>query len=173
MVKSIKKEKLYLEVKKISKEAFLPEYMMETDVGLDLKANEDVEIFPLEQKIVKTGIALKIPEGCVGLIRDRAGIVSKMNVHTAAGTFDSAYTGEISVVLVNLGEKTIGIEKGMRIAQLVLIPIKKVFVKEVKSLSETLRGEKGFGSTGMKEKITELNKTSKDIKKNKNAKGRS
>jgi len=159
-----KRLKFFLEVKKISKDAFLPEYMFDTDVGLDLKANETIEIFPMEQKTVKTGIAVRIPKGHVGLIRDRAGIVSKMNVHTAAGTFDSAYTGEVSVVLVNLGEGTVGIEKGMRIAQLVIIPVTKVSIKEVKSLLQTQRGKKGFGSTGFKEKISELSKLSEELK---------
>ena len=82
-----KEENIFLKVKKISKDAFLPEYMLNTDVGLDLRANETTELYPMEQKAIKTGIAVKIPEGHVGLIRDRAGIVSKMNVHTAAGTF--------------------------------------------------------------------------------------
>lgn len=157
------KENLFLEVKKISKDAFLPEYMLNTDVGLDLRANETVGLYPMEQKAVKTGIAVKIPEGYVGLIRDRAGIVSNMNVHTAAGTFDSAYTGEVSVILVNLGENSVEIEKGMRIAQLVIIPITKVKVKEVNSLLKTDRGEKGFGSTGIKEKLVEFTKLAKNI----------
>ena len=152
--------KFCLETKKISKDAFLPEYMFDTDVGLDLKANETVEIFPMEQKIVKTGIAVRIPEGHVGLIRDRAGIVSKMNVHTAAGTFDSAYTGEVSVILVNLGDESVEIEKGMRIAQLMILPVTKVSVKEVKSFLQTERGEKGFGSTGFKERLREFKKLS-------------
>ncbi|MBW6442770.1 dUTP diphosphatase [Patescibacteria group bacterium] len=166
VVKKTKKEetKFVLEVKKVSEGAFLPEYMFDTDVGLDLRAQETVSIHPLEQQTVKTGIAVKIPEGHVGLIRDRVGIVSKMGVHTAAGTFDSAYTGEVSVVLVNLGEGQIEIEKGMRIAQLVIIPVRRVSVKEVSNLSVTQRGEKSFGSTGFKERFEELNKLSKEIK---------
>jgi dUTP pyrophosphatase len=152
------KSSLYLEVRKVSKDAFLPEYMLDSDVGLDLRANETVSFFPMEQKAVKTGIVVKIPEGHVGLIRDRVGIVSKMNVHTAAGTFDSAYTGEVSVVLINLGDETISIEKGMRIAQLVIMPVSKVLVKEVKSFAKTKRGENSFGSTGFKEKVSELKK---------------
>jgi dUTP pyrophosphatase len=152
-----------LEVKKLSKNAFIPEYMLETDVGLDLRANETVSLRPMEQKIVKTGIAIKIPKGHVGLIRDRAGIVSKMNVHTSAGTFDSAYIGEVSVVLINFSDISVQIEEGMRIAQLVIIPVTKVSVKEVKSLLKTQRGEKGFGSTGIKEKIKEFNKLAKKV----------
>lgn len=164
-VNKLRKDKpnLFLEVKRISKDAFLPEYMLDTDVGLDLRANETVGLYPMEQKTLKTGIAVKIPEGYVGLIRDRAGIVSKMNVHTAAGTFDSAYTGEVSVVLVNLGDDSVEIEKGMRIAQLVIIPITRVLVKEVDSLLQTERGEKGFGSTGIKERLNEFNKLTKEM----------
>lgn len=151
-----KQSEFILEVKKLNDGAFLPEYMFDTDVGLDLKADENVNIYPLEQKTVKTGISIKIPEGHVGLIRDRAGIVSKMNVHTAAGTFDPAYTGEVSVVLVNLGETSVQIEKGMRIAQIVIIPVTRVLVKEKKSLEKTKRGEKGFGSTGISKEFDKL-----------------
>ena len=94
---------------------------------------------------------MEIPKGHVGLIRDRVGIVSKMNVHIAAGTFDPGYTGEISVVLVNLGDEKVQIEEGMRIAQMIIIPVVKVKIQEVKKLSKTKRGDRSFGSTGMKE----------------------
>lgn len=145
--------KIFLEVKKISKDVCTPEYFFDSDVGLDLRANENVCFNPMEQKAVKTGIIIKIPKGHVGLIRDRAGIVSKMNIHTAAGTFDPAYRGEISVVLVNFSDNEVEIEKGMRIAQMIIIPITKVNVKIVKSMGETKRGSKGFGFTGIKEKF--------------------
>lgn len=166
--KKIKKEKkekrnetgrkfeFYLEVKKLSKEVSPPEYILESDVGLDLRANEDISLMPLEQKIVKTGLIMKIPRGHVGLIRDRAGIVGKMNIHTVAGTFDPDYRGEISIFLVNFGEEEAHIEKGMRIAQMIILPVTKVGIKIVKSLSETERGSKGFGSTGIKEKVKAL-----------------
>jgi len=152
-----KKEDNFLLVKKLSSDASIPEYMMESDVGLDIRANENIILRPLEQKTVRTGIAIKIPDGHVGLIRDRAGIVSKMNVHTAAGTFDPAYRGEVSIVLINFGDDTVEIEKGMRIAQLVILPVTKVKVKQVDSLPITDRYDKGFGSTGLKEKAKALN----------------
>jgi len=152
-----KKEDNFLFVKKLSSDASIPEYMMESDVGLDIRANENIILRPLEQKTVRTGIAIKIPDGHVGLIRDRAGIVSKMNVHTAAGTFDPAYRGEVSIVLINFGDDTVEIEKGMRIAQLVILPVTKVKVKQVDSLPITDRYDKGFGSTGLKEKAKALN----------------
>lgn len=138
-----------LEVKKLYKDSWTPEYMLDTDVGIDLKANETVCLKPMEQKQIRTGIIIKIPEGNVGLIRDRAGIVSKMDVHTVAGTFDPAYRGELSVMLINFGDEEIEIEKGMRIAQMIIIPVTKVKVKVVSSLSKTERGSKGFGSTGI------------------------
>ena len=154
-----------LEVKKISKDSKIPEYILESDIGLDLTASENVNLLPMEQKAIKTGILIKIPKNHVGLIRDRAGIVSKMNVHTSAGTFDPDYRGEVSVMMINFSDEEITIEKGMRIAQLLIIPVIKVKVKEVKELSKTERGERSFGSTGIKEKIKILNELSKKIKR--------
>ncbi len=162
----VKKEKkmkseVNLNFLKISKDAEAPEYALNTDAGFDLKALENVSIFPFDQKKVSTGIAIEVPEGYVGIVRDRAGIVQKMNVHTVAGTFDSGFRGEVSIMLVNMNDKTVEIEKGMRIAQIILVPIVKAKITEVKKLSSTERGDKGFGSTGMKEIIRELNKISK------------
>jgi len=161
-VKEISKsENEELLVKKFFPHIELPSYAMETDVGLDLISNETVEFMPMEQKAVRTGIAIKIPEGHVGLIRDRAGIVTKMNVHTAAGTIDPAYRGELSVVLINLSDESVEVEEGMKIAQLIVLPVKKVEVKEVKSLDVTERYDKGFGSTdkNVKERAKLLEKS--------------
>ena len=164
MVKKVKKisdEKDVLLVKKLVSDAELPEYAIETDVGFDIRANENVALAPFDQKTIKTGIAIQIPKGHVGLIRDRVGIITKMGVHTAAGTFDPAYRGEVSVVLVNFGEESVNIEKGMRIAQMIILPVKKVKIKEAKSLEITDRYDRSFGSTGMKNIIRQLN----DLKK--------
>ena len=157
MKKSVKNASNVLKVKKFFPDVELPEYALESDVGFDLRANENVVLRPMDQKTVRTGIAIQIPENHVGLIRDRAGIITKMGVHTGAGTFDPAYRGEVSVVLVNFGDETVHIEKGMRIAQMIILPITKVKIEEVKSLSITGRYDRGFGSTGMKEIIKELN----------------
>lgn len=159
-----KKEKergIVLNFLKLSKNADSPEYVLGSDAGFDLKAIENVSIFPFDQKNVSTGIAIEVPEGYVGIVRDRAGIVQKMNVHTVAGTFDSGFRGEVSIMLVNMNDKTVEIEKGMRIAQIILVPIVKAKIVEVKKLSQTERGERSFGSTGMKEIVRELNKISK------------
>jgi dUTP pyrophosphatase len=162
-VNSGKRFKFFLEVKKLSKDVCMPEYIFDSDVGLDLRANENVSFRPLEQKAVKTGLKIKIPDGHVGLIRDRAGIVSEMNIHTVAGTFDPDYRGEVSVVLVNFGDDEVQIEKGMRIAQIIILPVTKVGIKVVESLSATKRGSKGFGSTGIKEKVKAFNELAKEF----------
>jgi dUTP pyrophosphatase len=159
--KKEKKAEISLNFLKLSKEAEVPEYALDSDAGFDLKALENASIFPFEQKKVRTGIAIEIPKGYVGIVRDRAGIVQKMNVHTVAGTFDSGFRGEVSIILVNMNDKTVEVEKGMRIAQIILIPVVKAKITEVKKLSETERGEKSFGSTGMKEIIRELDKISR------------
>ena len=150
------KEKV-LKVKKLAKNARMPEYATATDVGFDLRASEDIEIEPGEQKTIRAGIAIEIPAGHVGLIRDRAGIITRMNVHTVAGTFDPAYRGGGSVVAVYFWNETAYIERGMRIAQMIILPVAKVKIREAKKLSETARGSRGFGSTGLKE-ILEIEK---------------
>jgi dUTP pyrophosphatase len=131
-----------LKIKKIGKDVEIPGYNLKSDVGFDLKANEDATLSPGEQKQIKTGLIAEIPEGCVGLIRDRIGIVTKLGIHTAAGTFDSGFRGEISIVLVNYADETVEIEKGMRIAQMILLPVIKAKIKEVKELNKTERGSK-------------------------------
>ena len=151
-----------LKVKKLFRDVSLPEYALKSDVGFDIRANETVNLAPFEQKAVHTGIAIQIPENHVGLIRDRAGITTKMNVHTAAGTFDPAYRGEVSVILINFSDETVQIEKGMRIAQMIILPITKVKIKEVEKLPVTDRYDKGFGSTGFKEVLKELNNLKED-----------
>jgi dUTP pyrophosphatase len=150
-----------LKIKRLNKELDIPEYINESDVGFDLRAAENKKIYPGAQETVKTGIIIEIPQDCVGLIRDRVGIVTKMNVHTVAGTFDSAYRGEVSVVLVNLAEEEVLIEEGMRIAQMIILPVIKPKIIEVKELKDTSRGDNGFGSTGIKE-IHEIEKIIKN-----------
>jgi dUTP pyrophosphatase len=145
-----------LNVKKFFHDICLPEYALSSDVGFDIRANETVSLAPFEQKTVRTGLAIQIPDGCVGLIRDRAGITTKMNVHTAAGTFDPAYRGEISIVLINFGEESVQIEKGRRIAQMIILPVVKAKIREVKSLPMSDRYDRGFGSTGDKNLIKQM-----------------
>ena len=153
-----------LKVKPIALGAEIPSYAYKSDVGFDLRANETAKLFPGEQKAIRTGLIFEIPEGHVGLIRDRAGIVQKMGVHTTAGTFDPGFRGEISIILVNLSEETQYVEQGMRIAQMIIIPVVKPKIIEVEKLSDTERGKKSFGSTGLRG-IEELNELMKKVKK--------
>ncbi len=136
-----------LKVKKIHPEAKLPRYSHQGDAGLDLFSSIDCVLQKGEVKPVPTGIQVAIPEGNVGLIWDKSGISLK-GAHRLAGVIDSGYRGEVRVVMVNLGADSFTIEKGMKIAQLLIQPVVEVEVTEVEDLEETSRGEKGFGSTG-------------------------
>jgi len=107
-----------LKVKKISKKALLPEYTIDSDVCFDVRAFRSVNLKSMEQKEIRTGLVLQIPEGYVGLVRDRAGIVTKLGCHVIAGTIDSSYREEFTVLMINFGMDEIQIEAGMRIAQI-------------------------------------------------------
>jgi dUTP pyrophosphatase len=154
-------EECEVKIKKIDSKAEIPSYLYDTDVGFDIKANEEVDLLPGEQKNVSTGLIFEIPKGYVGLIRDRAGIVTKMGIQTCAGTFDPGFRGEVSIVLINNAEETVCIEKGMRIAQMLIIPVVKPKIVLVKTLNDTKRGKKGFGSTGFKSVKIQKRKNSK------------
>ncbi len=146
--KSIWREfKMNVKVKKINKEAKIPLRGHKGDAGLDLFSIQDCQLAPFESRPISTGIKLAIPEGYVGLIWDKSG-VSLQSVHSLAGVIDAGYRGEVKVVLINLGKNIFKIERGMKIAQLLVQPIMNPTVVEVQSLDETIRGEKGFGSTG-------------------------
>ncbi len=136
-----------LKVKRIHEDAKLPLYQHKGDAGLDIFSSIDCVLEKREVKPISSGIKVAIPEGYVGLIWDKSGISLK-GVHRLAGVVDSGYRGEVKVVMVNLGDEPFVIEKGMKIAQLLIQPINEVEVVEVEELEETSRGEEGFGSTG-------------------------
>jgi len=138
-----------LKVKKLRSDAFLPVRKREGDAGLDLYSVEEVVLKPNEWVAVPTGIAVEIPKGHFGLIKDRSGLALKHALHCLAGVVDENYRGEVKVVLINLGRKEVKLPKGTRIAQLLIVPYLRVEVEEVKELSDTERGEKGFGSSGL------------------------
>ncbi|MEM5820055.1 MAG: dUTP diphosphatase [Candidatus Aenigmatarchaeota archaeon] len=138
-----------LKVKRLNENAKLPERKREGDAGLDLYSIEDIEINPNEIKLVSTGIAIEIPKGYVGIIKDRSGLATK-GLHVLAGVIDENYRGEVKIVLINLGKEKIFLEKYSRVAQLLILPYLKCNVKEVEELSETERGNSGFGSSGIK-----------------------
>ncbi len=138
-------------VKKLREDATLPFYATENSAGLDLVCVDDVVVIrPLERALVSTGIAIELPEGYEAQVRPRSGLALKkgVTVLNSPGTIDPDYRGEIKVILINLSDKEVIIEKGERIAQMVISPIAKVEVLETAELSPTKRQEGGFGSTG-------------------------
>ena len=141
-------------IKKLSKNVTLPKYETEGSSGLDLAANidEQIKILPGKSEIIPTGLAVTIPKNFEIQIRPRSGLAAKsqVSVLNTPGTIDADYRGELKVILINLGAKSFLVENGARIAQMVLCPIVKANLKEVKKLEDTERGSGGFGSTGSK-----------------------
>jgi dUTP pyrophosphatase len=136
-----------IKVKRIHKDAKLPCYGHVGDAGLDLFSVMECVLKGGEARAISTGIQVAVPDGYVGLIWDKSGI-SLQNIHRLAGVVDSGYRGEIKVVLANLSKEAFSIEKGRKIAQMLIQPIVKVKVVDSEVLDETSRGENGFGSTG-------------------------
>ena len=143
-----------IEIKKLNEMAIIPTYGSIDAAGADLYACTDnqEEFMPHETKLIKTGIAMAIPKGLVGLVFARSGLASKRGLAPAnkVGVIDADYRGEIMVALHNHTESVQTIEKGERIAQIAFVPYVKGNFNVVDELSETVRGEGGFGSTGTK-----------------------
>ena len=141
-------------IKKLSKNVTLPKYETEGSSGLDLAANidEQIKILPGKSEIIPTGLAVAIPKNFEIQIRPRSGLAAKsqISVLNTPGTIDADYRGEIKVILINLSDKVFVVEKGLRIAQMVVCPVIKATLKEVTKLEITERGSGGFGSTGIK-----------------------
>ncbi len=140
-----------LAVRRLSLEATVPAYAHSGDAGLDLAGIERVELAPGERAVVRTGLAVAIPEGHVGLVHPRSGLAARhgLALVNAPGTIDAGYRGEVKVIVVNLdSEETVTLEAGERIAQLVVQQVTTVRPIEVEALPDAERGEDGFGSTG-------------------------
>ena len=141
-------------IKRLSKNITLPKYETDGSSGMDLAANinDNIEIKPGKSEIIPTGLAVAIPKNFEIQIRPRSGLAAKnqISVLNTPGTIDADYRGEIKVILINLRNKSFVVEKGSRIAQMVLCPIIKANIKEVETLENTKRGSGGFGSTGVK-----------------------
>ena len=131
----------------------LPRYETQDSAGMDLRAaiSEPLILGPQERTAVPTGLAMALPRGFEGQVRPRSGLAFRhgLTVANAPGTIDADYRGEVKVLLINLGTAPFTIERGMRIAQLVVAPVVQATVLEVTSLDETNRGAGGFGSTGV------------------------
>ncbi len=141
-----------LPVKRLDQELPLPAYAHPGDAGLDLFSAVAVTIAPGTRVLVPTGIAIAIPQGCAGFVLPRSGAALKrgLGLANSPGLIDSAYRGEIKVIVVNLDRtEPIVIERGEKIAQLVVQRIEHCVLCEVDSLDDTARGEGGFGSTGV------------------------
>ena len=141
-------------IKRLSKEVSLPKYETSGSSGMDLSANinSNVNIEPGNSAIIPTGLAISIPKGFEVQIRPRSGLAAKqkISVLNTPGTIDADYRGEIKVILINLNNKVFTVEKGLRIAQMVVCPVVQAELEEVSELNDTDRGKGGFGSTGIK-----------------------
>ncbi len=141
-------------IKRLSKNIPLPKYETDGSSGMDIAANveENIEIEPGKSEIIPTGIAISIPKNFEIQIRPRSGLAAKnqISILNTPGTIDADYRGELKVILINLGNKNFVVEKGLRIAQMILCPVVKANIKEVETLESTKRGSGGFGSTGVK-----------------------
>ena len=141
-------------IKRLSKNIPLPKYETDGSSGMDISADVDhsIEIKPGKSEIIPTGLAVSIPQHSEIHIRPTSGLAAKnqISVLNTPGTIDADYRGELKVILINLGNNTFVVEKGLRIAQMVLCPIIRANIKEVETLENSKRGSGGFGSTGVK-----------------------
>jgi dUTP pyrophosphatase len=143
---------LELKVKKVSPDAKIPEYAHKGDSGLDLYSVEEAELQPMEIRTVKTGLQVSMPPGFEAQVRPKSGLAAKfgITVLNTPGTVDSGYRGEVMVILANFGKKAYRVEKGSKIAQLVIARVEEAKITEARELDQTARNEGGFGSTGLK-----------------------
>jgi len=139
---------LTLKIVRINKDVFLPKYQYPGDAAFDLLASEKVTIAPGERVQIKTGLKMEIPAGFVGFIWDKSGLSHKNGLKTLGGVIDSGYRGEVMVGVINLSNELFVFEKNNKVAQMCIQKKEEVKILEVYELSDTERGEGGFGSTG-------------------------
>lgn len=141
--------KIKVETRALEESAQIPRQAHHGDAGSDISTDESGYIRPGQRRLIGTGIAVAIPEGYVGYIKPRSGLAFRHGIDVLGGVIDSHYRGEIKVILLNTGESEFRYTQGDRIAQLVIQPVASVNFVEVPALSETVRGDGGFGSTGV------------------------
>lgn len=136
-------------VRRLRPDAHVPEHAYADDAGLDLAACDPHTLGPGERAVVPTGLAVEIPKGYAGFVQPRSGLAARhgIGIVNSPGLIDSGYRGEIRVVLLNTGREPFAVEPGMRIAQLVVMPIAAVRLIEVDELATSERGARGFGSS--------------------------
>ncbi|MEK7089051.1 MAG: dUTP diphosphatase [Patescibacteria group bacterium] len=141
---------MQIKVKKLNKDAKLPTHGHPGDAGMDFYAIEDVVFGSGKQERVHTGVAVEIPENHVGLIWDKSGVSFDLGLKIMGGVIDSGYRGEIIMNLLNTGDKEIILEKGHKVAQMLIQKFERCDILEVDEISETVRGEGREWSTGHK-----------------------
>lgn len=142
---------LTVNIKRLDPSVELPTYAYEGDAGLDLRSNETIAIHPFERVLIPTGLAIALPDGYAGFVQPRSGMALKrgLTIANTPGLIDAHYRGELKVIAVNIdAHETIHIERGERIAQLVIQRVPVVHLNEVEELDQTDRGCGGFGSSG-------------------------
>lgn len=142
---------IQVSIKRLDPSVELPAYAYQGDAGLDLRANESIRLKPFERAMVSTGLAIAIPDGYAGFVQPRSGLAIKrgLSIVNTPGLIDAHYRGELKIIAINLDpEHDIMIERGERIAQLVIQEVPSVEVVEVDELDATDRGNGGFGSSG-------------------------
>ena len=138
-----------IKIKKLNKDAKIPTYATKDDAGMDLYAVEAIELKRNSRALIKTGIAMEIPEGYVGLIWDKSGLAHNFGLKVMGGVDDSGYRGEIGVILFNtMTDMDYHVEKGQKVAQMIIQKKETAEFEEVETLSESERGDGSLGSTG-------------------------
>lgn len=139
-----------LKIHYLHEDAKMPYRANEGDAGLDLHSIEEVIIEPGETALIRTGLQMELPKGTEAQIRPRSGLAFKhaVTVLNSPGTIDEGYRGELKILLINHGKQAFTVEKEMRIAQMVIAPVMHVQLKEVEIITDSERGQGGFGSSG-------------------------
>ena len=140
-----------VKIQKIKKDAIIPQYAHKGDAGVDLHSTEDYLLRPGDRVLVSTGIKIALPKGYEAQIRPKSGLALKngISVVNTPGTIDAGYRGEVGVIIINHGKEDYKVEKGKKIAQMILNKMEEARFEEVNSLDETSRNSGGFGSTGL------------------------
>ena len=138
-----------LKIQKINNDAVVPNYAKIGDAGMDIYSSVEEKILPGEIKRISAGIKMEIPEGYVGLVWDKSGVAFNNGIKTMGGVIDSGYRGEIMIILTNLSNEPFKIKKGQKIAQMLIQKVESMEIETVNSLSDTDRGDGGFGHTGV------------------------
>ena len=141
---------MQIKVKKLKTDAKLPTHGHPGDAGMDFYAIESVVFVPGKQERVHTGVAVEIPEGCVGLIWDKSSISFNLGLKVMGGVIDAGFRGELVMSLINTGEKEVVLKKGHKIAQMIIQKFEHCDILEVDEISDTVRGVGREGSTGHK-----------------------